>query len=77
MNEWNGKRIAMVVGLGALAVSAALAVDQGGPASTAAPTSAGAWREAGMITTSATAVSVSPTVHATASGKCVKSSPNC
>lgn len=68
----------MVVGLSALAVSAALAVDQGGPASAgAAPTSAGSWREAGMITTSATAVSVSPTVHATANGKCAKSSPNC
>lgn len=82
MNEGKVKRIAMVVGLSALALTAAVAVDQSDAASAgAAATMPGAAAPAAMmgnlVTTSTTAMFASPTVHATYEGKCVKSSPQC
>lgn len=67
------KRVLMVSGLSAAALMAAVAVDHGDAVAVGAPLPAAG------LTTSTTSYSfaASPTVHATASGKCVKSSPQC
>lgn len=80
MSEWSVKRIAMVVGLSAVALMAASAEDQGAATSVGPPMMSSrdvAGARMTRMTTSSTTFFASPHIHATENGKCAVSSPDC
>ena len=73
-------KIAGIAGIGAVTAMAAIAISLGGGqmfGSAAMPTAGAAPVLQRSPTTSTTALSVAPQIHATESGKCPRSGPNC